>query len=82
MATRVTVFQGTIEVAHSVERIRAFLRSTTTEISSITVTLNFVSRGMMSAGSMTWQPDGHVEKTIEEIARYISRDDVSVTLSA
>ena len=81
MATRVEVFRGTLEVARSLERIRAFLKSSTTEIPSITVRLQFVGHDMISAGSMTWPLDGKVEKTIEEIARYISRDDVSVTLS-
>ena len=82
MATRVEVFRGTLEVVRSLERIRAFLKSATTEIPSITVRLHLVGSDMISAGSMTWPLDGKVEKTIEEIARYISRDDVSITLSA
>ena len=82
MASRIMLFQGSIEVARSTERPRAFLRSLTTEATSISVTLTFLQRGMLPAGARTWELDGHVEKTIEEIAHYISREDVSVTLSA
>ena len=79
---RVRLFQGTSDIAISRRRVRDFIGDGS-DIDLVEATLTPLGRVGLPFDTKRWlvRPD-RLETVIEEIAQYISRDDMSITLSA